>query len=297
MQITIHDVDHGACFDVTTLNGTRYLLDAGCSSRRGWKPSAAYNGASVDMLILQNLDRDHLEDLPALLRQARIRSFFSNPHVDASALLSMKPEGLRGMHPGILAAHDLLNQVGPGLVGQLPCAHLSEAWLYFNDMSEDGFSDTNNLSVVSYFRFGDFAVLFGGDMETRGWDRLLTRNPHLQERLQYVRVYVASHHGRENGQSELLFKYTRPDLIIFSDGPVEYETQKTWAWYHGKALGKVVPGPTLMSQASLRRVMTTRRDGTITINVASDRSWMVRASKHSEYRPHPLRLGMIAASQ
>jgi hypothetical protein len=49
-----------------------------------------------------------------------------------------------------------------------------------------------------FVSFGGSTVLAGGDMEEKGWKNLLP-NPAFVARLAEVNVYVASHHGRDNG--------------------------------------------------------------------------------------------------
>jgi hypothetical protein len=195
----------------------------------------------------------------------------------------MKPEGLDGMHPGIFAAWRHLRESGPGLVGRLPAAGLDEGWWYYNRYPYD-FTDTNNLSVVSYFQWGNFGVLFGGDMEGEGWDALL-ENTDLARHLPFVRVYVAAHHGRENGKSERLFRNMQPDLVLVSDGPVQHLTQHTANWYGSRTLGALVHGPSLTSPPQFRRVLSTRQDGTIRINVGHRAQYRVVMSRTPTLRP------------
>lgn len=47
-------------------------------------------------------------------------------------------------------------------------------------------------------------------------------------RLASVDIFIASHHGRENGYCEELFaQYDgRPDVFVFSDSPIQHATQE-----------------------------------------------------------------------
>jgi beta-lactamase superfamily II metal-dependent hydrolase len=120
-------------------------------------------------------------------------------------------------------------------------------------------TDTNNLSVVQFLRSQGLHMVFAGDMERPGWLKLLERESFRAE-LATVNVFVASHHGRESGCCEELFQRTscRPDLFIMSDKATEYSTQRTISWYRQRANG-------IMFGDGERRVLTTRRDGKITI--------------------------------
>jgi|GEM_PF-715376 hypothetical protein len=59
----------------------------------------------------------------------------------------------------------------------------------------------NNLSLVTFVKCGHHKIIFPGDMETEGWRRLL-QNPEFVHELNGVNLFVASHHGRENGYCE-----------------------------------------------------------------------------------------------
>ena len=53
-----------------------------------------------------------------------------------------------------------------------------------------------------------------------------------------------------------------PDVLVFSDAGMQYETQRTADWYRNRSYGIDYNG-------SKRHVITTRRDGKITIDATS----------------------------
>lgn len=264
MKIEIHDVGHGGCAVVTCPNGARIMLDCGFDANRGWFPSIVYSGQFIDVLVITNLDEDHVEDLSYVWDRVTLGSIYSNPSVTAAALAAMKRE--HGMDDGVRQAHAILSRFGPGHVGKM--ANLGEvsAWGYSNRYGLD-FTDTNNLSVATFVRWGTFTILFAGDLETAGW-RALLRNQAFVADLATVTVFVASHHGRANGRCEEAFKIVRPEIVVFSDDRKQYESQETDAWYRQRVSGipvlDAVPSGMLPKK---RHVYTTRRDGTLTIQV------------------------------
>lgn len=271
MKIRIHDVDHGACALITGPQGHRLMIDCGRSLTRPWLPSVAYEGQHVDTLILQNLDEDHVEDLPALLETCSIGGLVSNTTISASALAAMK---LRGMRPGVQKVHDILSAFGSGPMGGWSHSLGGVHWNAHQNRYFWDFTDTNNLSLAVFVSFGGFTILFGGDMETAGWRKLLRRSD-FRTRLADVKVFVASHHGRENGRCAELFELCKPKLILFSDGPKQYATQETVPWYSSRASGIPDLSPQRAGRVpQLRRVMTTRRDGTIQIDVEPNGRFM-----------------------
>jgi beta-lactamase superfamily II metal-dependent hydrolase len=128
-------------------------------------------------------------------------------------------------------------------------------------------------------RHEPFTILFGGDLERPGWRQLL-KNPAFRAKLATTTVYVASHHGRENGCCDEIFDICHPELVIFSDGRKQYGTQETRDWYARRTRGILDLGrPGGLLRQPLRKVMTTRRDGTITIEVGIDGRFWVSATR------------------
>ena len=276
MQIDIHDVDHGGCIVITGPQGHTLMLDCGLSLSRPWFPSINYAGQAVDTLMLLNLDEDHVEDLPEIWRKTSIKAVVSNPTVSAAALRAMKPDGMRA---GVQMAHDILSYYGTGLIGNWTHSPGGVWWHAFWNRYGVDFTETNNLSLAVFVSFGGFTVLFGGDMECAGWERLL-RNPDFVTRLTEVRVYVASHHGRDNGRCDALFDYMKPDVVIFSDGPKRHATQETTNWYGRRAKGIIDIDKSWNTGDPVRRkVMTTRKDGTMTIDVNNSGGYTVYYSR------------------
>lgn len=275
MEITIHNVGAGCCHEVLFPNGARYLFDAGQSAERSWWPSVEYMGQNIDRLIIQNLDEDHVGDFGQLDGSTTIRSIFSNPTVTARALELMKTNGMRA---GVQAAHDFLRREGSGHVGPLPFAGGARVYSYWNGYGVD-FSDTNNLSVVTFASWGRFTILFGADMAESGWKRLL-RLSQFRAELPWANVYVAAHHGRDDGRCEELMRLMQPDVVIFSDKRKAHETQETTKWYRARTRGIVdlTKGPSYRPP-DMRYVLTTRKDGTMRIVVGQNGRYTVFAER------------------
>lgn len=63
------------------------------------------------------------------------------------------------------------------------------------------------------------------DIEKDGWLKLLAIES-FRNNLKKVKIFIASHHGREGGYCEDVFKHCSPNSIIISDKEVTHETQK-----------------------------------------------------------------------
>jgi beta-lactamase superfamily II metal-dependent hydrolase len=276
VKIEVHDVDHGGCAVIMTPNGKRVMLDCGVNHSRPWYPSVEFHGQRIDLLFLMNLDEDHVEDLPYLWNSSPLGSVFSNPTIPAPTLDRIKAKGMR---PGVRKAHDILAQFGAGMMGWPPADLGGVTINWFWNRYGLPHTDTNNLSLAVFVEYGAFSILFGGDMETAGW-RSLQAIPGFNDRLRRVKVYVASHHGRKNGQCEEIFDHCRPEVILLSDGPKQYVSQETNNWYRTRATGiPEIDRPEGLLGRPRRYAMTTRRDGTMTIDVAADGKFLVRSEK------------------
>lgn len=119
------------------------------------------------------------------------------------------------------------------------------------------FDDLNNLSLVTFLHYGDIHAIFPGDLEASGW-RSLLRDSGFCAELARVNLFIASHHGRQNGFCEEVFHFCRPELVVISDSAMQYASQEITARYAARATG-------VNFGSERRRVLTTRCDGTIRI--------------------------------
>ena len=268
MKIEIFNVKAGQCAMVHCPNGKKVMIDAGHHADIPWRPSVHFKGVAIDNLIITNYDEDHVSDFVNLRENCPIRQITGNDSVNAAALLSLKG-GVGEMGPGIKAIYDWLSR--PPAAGAASELGYVTAKHYRNLYGI--FYDTNNLSVATFFHYGEFTILFPGDLATAGWKELL-KYRNFQDDLRKVNILVASHHGREDGYCEEVFNYCKPTLIIISDDKIQHATQeKTTGWYEKKALGVTFPG------GVNRSVLTTRKDGHITIDAESSGRWTVQKEK------------------
>lgn len=117
------------------------------------------------------------------------------------------------------------------------------------------YKDTNNLSLLNFLDFGGVSFVLPGDLERPGWLELL-KSLHVRQSLRCADVFIASHHGRENGYCKEVFDYCSPQFVIMSDSPVQHGTQKMTGIYGQHATGGWFNG-------QIRKVLTTRNDGNL----------------------------------
>ena len=258
MIVNIYDVNHGFCSYVRDgLTGANILIDCGYDGGRGFHPVDTILSAHgpIGGLVIQNYDEDHLDGLPHLLRTVGptpAAVLFGNPSLSTQQLLSLKTQpyghGLLALLRLKLLYTVPFRPTG-GTTGECYISH------YWNPYPV--FTDTNNLSLVTFVHGPGYSVVFPGDLEHAGW-KMLLGNPSFRRELASVRIFVASHHGRLNGYCREVFDYCRPDIVVISDESIRFDSQINRYAQHAT-------GIPWNGGRETRRVLTTRRDGDIRI--------------------------------
>jgi beta-lactamase superfamily II metal-dependent hydrolase len=257
MEIKIFDVTHGFCAYLIADNMNVMLFDCGHNERTGFRPSEYLprnNCTGIEHLIISNFDQDHVSDLSNLIGTGLpIEVFFRNGSVSADQLTALKQES--GPITASMQAAIDLHAAYDGDVTNPPEFPDIELKCFGNKYPL--FTATNNLSLVSFVHYDGMGIIFPGDLEKEGWSMLLC-NSLFCRHLQRVNIFIASHHGRENGYCEDVFEYCSPDIVIISDKEIVHETQKNNYKKHASGI--------LWNQEPEKRyVLTTRSDGMITI--------------------------------
>ena len=239
--------------------------------------AAFFFGQEIEKLIITNYDRDHTSDLVDLRANCSVKAITANRSITSQNLASMKAEF--GMSDGIKNVHEWLQWVeqqpgGAPVNVDLGVVVTRHYWNQYGT-NPGQFTDANNLSVVTFVNYGNFCILFPGDVEVAGWKKLLEL-PAFQQDLRGVTVLVASHHGRDNGCCEEVFNYASPKAIIISDAGKQHASQETRGWYANR-----VPGYQ-EADGTTRKVLTTIFDGTITINVDTNGMGHVTTEKTAQ---------------
>lgn len=255
MRFEILDVEHGFCAYAVGNDGGVLLFDCGHGTAN--RPSTylpARGISSIRRFFITNYDEDHISDLLDVRRRLNIEVLTRNPSMTSSQIRSLKT-------PPISAAMDELLGMVDSYTGHVAPEQLEPAglkvWFYHNNYPT--FTDTNNLSLLTFLDVGSVSFALGGDLERDGWLALLQK-PLVQESLKRVNVFVASHHGRDSGYCPEVFKYCKPSSIVISDGQIQYDTQLMATCYAQHATGELFSTP---SGKEMRKVVTTRKDGNI----------------------------------
>jgi len=259
MRFEILNVEHGFCAYAVGNDGGVLLFDCGHGTTN--RPSTylpALGITRIRRLFVTNYDEDHISDLVAVRQNLYLEVLTRNASMSSAQIRSLK-------QPHVSPAMNELFSMIDSYTGEVAPHQLEpgglQVWVFYNDYP--AFTDTNNLSLLTFLDVGTVSFALGGDLERQGWLELL-RNSYVQELLSRTDVFVASHHGRESGYCAEVFNYCKPRLIVMSDGPVNYDTQLMASTYAQHASGEWFM---TSSGQEFRKVVTTRKDGNIYWNL------------------------------
>ena len=194
MRFEILNVEHGFCAYAIGSDGGVLLFDCGHGTAN--RPSTflpARGITNIRRFFVTNYDEDHISDLLAVRRSLYIEVLTRNSSMTSGQIRSLKTP------PISPAMNELLGMID-SFTGEVSPQQLEptglQVWCFSNDYPM--FTDTNNLSLLTFLDVGGVSFVLGGDLERAGWLALLQR-PQVQGLLKRVHVFVASHHGRESG--------------------------------------------------------------------------------------------------
>jgi hypothetical protein len=106
--------------------------------------------------------------------------------------------------------------------------------------------------------YGGSKICICGDLEKPAWEKIILK-PEVQAHLKNTNVFVAPHHGRDNGYHDEIFKHCKNiDCVIISDKELVYGTQDAMANTYAR---HVSTGINFKGTTPPRKVLTTRSDG------------------------------------
>jgi beta-lactamase superfamily II metal-dependent hydrolase len=263
MRVEIFDVGHGSAALAIADNTNLVMFDCG-HDEGGFRPSVylPQHWRAVQWLVVSHYDSDHVSDLAELRAQMPIERLLSNPTITVDEIRRLKlKEG--PIRPGVAALLEMKSAFG-GVVNQADLAGIRVRYFY-NNYSQ--FQDMNNLSLVTFLTYEDFCIVFPGDIERPGWLEML-RLADFRQCLSQVNVFVASHHGREDGYCEEVFRCCNPDIVVISDKQIVHDTQEHCYDNHAKGIS--------FSRDGQRYVLTTRSDGHILVEKTKGSPFSIR---------------------
>lgn len=261
VELKIFDVRHGFCAALI-IDKILILIDCGHDAESfrplEWLRDRGFN--RIDVLIISNFDQDHISSMKYLVNHFAVSHIFRNCRITPEQLRQLKIRG-GGLSEemNIVLRSISKPEYAPQRWVDLPIGTTS---VQTYGTSYPYAATTNDLSLVTFIRLGNSNIIIPGDLETTGW-QLLLAIPEFVADLRKVTVFVASHHGRINGYCPEVFKFCSPEVVIISDKEKVHSTQDHNR-YEKHAKGIFFGGKTILDSA-FRKVLTTRKDGHLTI--------------------------------
>jgi len=213
---------------------------------------------------LTNYDQDHFSGFLNLERKIKIGSFCFPRNLTSADIKGLKKEITKPIER-ICDTLDRLDSLVPLTREYAPPYKKSCFYLQKQDFLPYGDYSTNDLSQIVFVSYKGTTICIPGDLTTRAWEKLLLKIE-IRVWLKYTNIFVASHHGREDGYNERIFSHCKPECIILSDENIRYETQEGMAQkYFSK-----VSGEGIIFNSEKRKVLTTRKDGHILIKIGEN---------------------------
>lgn len=270
MLINIFDVEHGFCALLRGSSGETVLVDSGHNSETNFYPAAyliSQGITHVNRLVISNYDEDHISGLETLLQNVNYSFPVRNFSVSPEVLRQMK----RAQGPLSQAMSyfiRMISQSEPAVT--MPSLTSMEMAVFSNPYPN--FTDTNNLSLVTFVQAGGINIVFPGDLEAAGW-RALLQSQAFCEHLTRSNFFVASHHGRESGYCPEVFRCCSPEIVIISDESIQFDTQRS-VNYGQHAGGVQFP-------SGVKYTVTTRSHGMIVIKTTIDGGRRIEVSRNA----------------
>jgi len=210
-------------------------------------------------LTLTNYDQDHFSGLPYLRQKVSIETIRFPRNISSEEIKKIKDKITEPIEELIKVMNEFSGSVTLDTPYDKDTYYLNQS-----DFPNEEI-DTNKLSQIVFVTYKGTCICIPGDLTFDAWEKHLL-NTNVQNKLKQTQIFVASHHGHEDGFNEKIFKYCRPEVIILSDKDIVHKTQEGQTQtYAGQVQGNgvVLNG----NPYNLRKVLTTRHDGHIWIQI------------------------------
>ena len=277
-DILIFDVGLGQSIFVYPYGHSDYAMMVDCGHQEPFHPidflvKGNYVKTQIPNLTLTNFDEDHFSGLPYLRSKVKIRSISFSKNLSTQELRSLKQlphsralDVVCEMKDRYVNSWREYNPPYTKAIFHLEKHHLDR-------------HNTNNLSQVVFVEHYDSVICISGDLEDRGWHAMLQHEPNLKAWLARTNIFIASHHGRENGYHPEVFEYCKPECVVISDKGIVHETQRDMTTLYGthiKGTGIILND----DSANRRKVLTTRNDGHLSIQLQPNGVRVYKNFKH-----------------
>lgn len=200
LKVTMLDVEQGDALLIQT-DDENILIDTGDASARDklFQQLETFNIERIDKLILTHPHADHIANAYSLLFQTPVGEIYDNGQISSSIYYKRYVKACKEQNIPRYTLRD----------GDY--FFLADGAYLFSSRSQD-FKNINDSSLVLRLVYGDFSMLFTGDIES-DIETELWQNYTLQST-----VLKAAHHGSKTSNSIDFVKAVNPKYVFISAG-------------------------------------------------------------------------------
>jgi beta-lactamase superfamily II metal-dependent hydrolase len=136
--------------------------------------------------------------------------------------------------------------------------------------------EPNSYSSIISVEYMGWKILLTGDNNKEILNNRIAEEAEFSNWLKGCHILLAPHHGRETDFCENFFNLANPLITIVSDKNIEYGSQETTSTNYCNDKGLYVNG----SQEK-RQVLTTRKDGTISVWISDEGKYDIKTGATS----------------
>lgn len=220
LEITMLDIGQGDCFFMRTPEGVTHLIDGGSSTMKSpgkyaIEPFLKAQGiGSVDYVWASHGDMDHINGIEEMIERQNIGIHIKNLILIPEEFWDERIEELyyTAKRNGVSVFTTERGKVWTEKELRLLCI-----W----PVRTDNDYESNEGSMVLSLHYGEFDMLFTGDLERRGeekvagWIEQNRKKMGLPEKYEVLKV---GHHGSKFGTSDELLRCINPSVALISSG-------------------------------------------------------------------------------
>lgn len=212
LRVTMLDVGQGDCLYVRTPSGLHCLIDGGSTdvSRVGTyriEPFLKSQGVGrLDYVFISHSDADHINGIQEMLENQLLGISIDTLVLPSENVWDDALKGLAGTALKFGTRAAVIQEGQQVKDGGMSLTCLAPAQDYSGEIG-------NASSMVLSLEYGEFDMLFTGDVEGGG-EEALTESGLLKD----CDVLKAAHHGSKNSSIEQFLEITRPEISLISAG-------------------------------------------------------------------------------
>ena len=164
----------------------------------------------IDIVVLTHPHPDHLNGLPFILENFRVREVWINGEMSGSEEYLRFQDIIK--NKGLIRRRMSAGN-GPIVIGGVRTEFFNPPGPVSRQEEEATFTETNDGSLVMRMTYGEVSFLFPGDISLMTEERLASESHELRSQLLFV-----PHHGGRTSSSEAFLQRVRPQTAIISVG-------------------------------------------------------------------------------